>query len=585
VGNSEIESADILIVGGGPSGLVSALLLAQLNLRTIVVERNAFTDEHPKAHELNARSIEILRDVGITEEDLAVEASPMEDAARIQFCRSVNEELGRIDLLADPARREKYEQHLQQTLPYLNLSQSEFEKILVARAEESPLIKLLFGHQWNSFEERDGNLISTISGGAGDYCFSSKYLLGCDGASSRVRKALGIEMDGPSEIQSFVNAYFKFNLREHIKTPAKLYWILHPEYAGSLVAHHIEKRWVYAVPVFKPWERPEDFTADVMRDRIQGALGFESPDLQITSLSTWQMTAQIAQSYRRGPVFLVGDAAHRFPPTGGLGMNTGIADAHNLCWKLGLVLSGQAGDGLLDTYERERKPVAAHNCQESLENFDKIFEVIDALGLSKNGMAQLARLMNSLPIRLLPESLRRAVLHTVTRIPFWMVGRALRKGRVRDRVTKAIANQVNHFDRLGLDIGYVYDEGALIADHSEKPMPEDLVSHYIPSTHPGARLPHCWINVNGERRSTLDNLSYTQFSLYLAKNRIDHTEGLEIPGVQIVDTSEFQHELFPPDQVLLVRPDGHIAWRSNANVCNAKNLQSTVDTLLAAQPQ
>ncbi len=104
-------------------------------------------------------------------------------------------------------------------------------------------------------------------------------------------------------------------------------------------------------------------------------------------------------------------------------------------------------------------------------------------------MAMLARLMNSLPIRLLPESARRGFLHAVTRIPHWLVGRGLRPGRVRDRVAAAIANQVNHFDRLGLDIGYIYEDGAIISDHNEIAMPDDPVSQYIPSTHPGAHFP------------------------------------------------------------------------------------------------
>ncbi len=453
----------------------------------------------------------------------------------------------------------------------------------MAHAKASPLIQLRFGHQWDSLDDRGEIMVSAISSAGRDYRVASKYLLGCDGASSRVRKALGIAMDGPAEIQTFVNAYFQLNLRDHVKTPAKLYWILHPEYAGTLVAHHIEKRWVYAVPIFKPWEQPEQYTEDRMRDRIQGALGFEVPDLQITSLSTWQMTAQIAQHYRRGRVLLVGDAAHRFPPTGGLGMNTGIADAHNLCWKLGLVLSGRAGEALLDTYEQERRLVAQQNCEESLQNFDKIFEVVNALGLSKNGMAQLARLMNSWPIRWLPASSRRFVRSAVTRIPYWLVGRGLRDGRVRARVSAAIANQINHFDRLGLDIGYIYQQGAVVSDGREKPSPDDPVSQYIPSTYPGARLPHCWIGTNGEKRSSLDNLCYTQFSLYIAKDQVTDIDRLAVPGVGIVDTSDFPHQLFPPNRALLVRPDGHIAWRATVQQCDATQLKRTIDLLLAGQ--
>jgi len=567
------ETTDVLIVGAGPSGLVAALLLARSNVRSVIVERNTETSEHPKAHELNARSIEILREIGITEDNLAAEASPLEDASRILFCRTINEELGRIDLLADPARRRKYEEHLRQTVPYLNLSQSEFEKILVARAQQCPLIDLRFGHQWVSCEAAGDHVINAIDSKSA-YTIASRYLLGCDGASSRVRQAAGIAMEGPAEIQTFVNAFFTANLRDRVRTPAKLYWILHPEYAGAFIAHHMERRWVYAVPVEQPWERPEDFTKDAMRARIAGALGFNAPDVQMHSLSTWRMTAQVAERYRRGRVFLLGDAAHRFPPTGGLGMNTGIGDAHNLCWKLALVLGGRAGDGLLDTYERERRPVAQKNCAESHTNFENMFDVVRAFGIDPAGMKLLARLMASAPVRALPSRMRAAVKHAATRPVYWLVGRALRAGKRRTRVAAAIAQQTNHFDRLGLDIGYVYGEGALLADGSPRVTPANDVADFVPTTMPGARLPHRWIASATGRRSTHDDLAYTHFTLIAPMCPAIGAHD----AIRFVDSAGYPPDLFPPDQALLVRPDGHVAWRGPVGAFN----ETILDAILCA---
>jgi len=148
-----MKSTEVLIIGAGPSGMVSALCLAKLGVSSIIVERNAGISEHPKAHELNTRSIEILADLGISSDDLVKEAAPFSDGARILFCQTVNEEYGRIDLYADTARRAKYEQHLKSKTPYLNLSQTALEKILLRKVADNPLIELFFQHQWQSLTQ------------------------------------------------------------------------------------------------------------------------------------------------------------------------------------------------------------------------------------------------------------------------------------------------------------------------------------------------------------------------------------------------------------------------------------------------
>ncbi len=556
---------DILISGAGPSGLVSALLLARLGIRSTIIERKAKTDEHPKAHELNARSVEILREIGISQEDLNREASPLEDGSRILFCRTMQEEFGRIDLLEDPRRRAKYEAHLRETLPYFNLSQSEFEKILVDRAAASECVDLRFGHTWDALvtNTTDRTVSRIVDGTTGDrYEVESRYLLGCDGAGSPIRKALGIDLEGPSELSSFVNAFFKYNLREHVAAPAKLYWIAHPEYAGSFIAHHIEKRWVYVVPFYRKWESLATFTPEFFKERIQGALGVELPDLEIESISPWRMTAQVARKYTDGRAYLLGDAAHRFPPTGGLGMNTGIADAHNLAWKIASVLQGKADSTLLETYETERRPIAVKNCAESRENSENIMEVFSLLGLDLDGMEKLAQAKYRL--RFLPAKLRDAL----TSVPKGMADRKLRRvftdAGLRAKVDATVSRQIGHFDRLGLDIGYTYEAGAIIDDGSQVDIADDDVSDYIPSTRPGARLPHCWVDTSEGRKSSHDFLAYDRFTLFADAGRIQADAAISETALHHIDTSSWTFIPKGWPAALLVRPDGHVAWRGDA---------------------
>jgi 2,4-dichlorophenol 6-monooxygenase len=569
---------DVLVIGAGPSGMVSALCLAKAGVRSVVVERASGLATHPKAHEVNARSIEILQSLGFTLPELEAEASPEPDAARIVFCKTIGEELGRIDLRAPENDPEKYRRHLRAAKPYLNLSQTELEKTMLEHLRRVPKTEALFEHQWEGFED-DGTGITSIVRRTTDGAairIRSRYVVAADGAASSARAALDIPMDGPDKLQDFVNAYFEADLSEAITTPAKLYWILHPESVGTLIAHHVEKRWVYHVPIHSPYERPDDYTEEVFVERIKRATGDSNLSIRIRSISFWRMTAQVARRFRKGRVFLVGDAAHRFPPTGGLGMNTGIADAHNLCWKLAAVLEGEADDALLDTYERERRPVAQRNCAESEANFEKIFEVIDALGLRRDGLETLARIKRSAPVKWLPRSGQRMLEKLLTIPAFRAFRRFDRSDALKSKVSRSIADQTPHFDRIGLDIGYVYDDGALVRDARATPEPANDVTQYVPSTAPGARFPHLWLDP-AHTRSTHDVLDSEGYTLLLGDDGSPWQNALRSVGplrskLKIAflgamcegeEQSRALVELcaIERDGALLVRPDGHVAWR------------------------
>ena len=585
----------VLIVGGGPAGVVSALCLAARGIPSIVVERRQRVDGHPKAHELNTRSIEILHDLGVTSEELEAEASPEKDGSRILFCRTINQEFGRIDLGTEEASAHKYREHLRAPRPYLNLSQTEFEKVLARHAEKEPLVDVRRGVEWEGMRETEGGLVSTVRDVRRDSSdeIRSRYVLGCDGAGSPVRKALGIGMDGPPKLQDFLNVYFEHNLRDRLETPAKLYWILHPEASGAFIAHHVERRWTYNMPLTSPWETRDDWDENKLRDRIHTALGFDA-GIEIRSVSSWRMTVQVAERYRQGRVFLVGDSAHRFPPTGGLGMNTGIADAHNLAWKVAAVLEGTAEDWLLDSYETERRPVAVRNAEESLANFHKIFEVVEALGLKPSGAELLARLRSPRALRWIPRSLKRGLVRVAVKLAERALGRFQDDAALRGRVQRAIQDQTAHFDRIGLDVGYVYEEGALVPDGARSTA-QHSVTEYAPTTDPGARFPHVALDGEVGGRSSLDLVDYRRWTLlgaagaerwreaaralggeletsveYLGLDEVDAVAGARSRLTEICDLGE--------QGAVLIRPDGHVAWRTRSEG-NVSDLRRVAEAL------
>jgi 2,4-dichlorophenol 6-monooxygenase len=285
----------------------------------------------------------------------------------------------------------------------------------------------------------------------------------------------------------------------------------------------------------------------------------------------------LASTFRVGRVFLLGDAAHRHPPTGGLGLTSAIHDTQNLCWKGAAVLRGAASPELLDTYEAERRPVDERNCQRSLDNALNHFGIVDALGVSP---------VNSAETNM--ERLRR----------MW-------SGRSEDRahrsaVLRAMRAQSMEFSELNVEFGYAYTSAAVVPDGSPAPDPVDDIRVYEPSTRPGSPLPHAWIDdEDGNRRALRDLVAPGRFLLIASEDGEAWCEAarqLAVDGNVPLDAIRIGHldgDLFDPrcswlrhrdlgaDGAVLVRPDRFVAWRSLSGTDNPRRtLEDALDQIL-----
>jgi hypothetical protein len=338
-----------------------------------------------------------------------------------------------------------------------------------------------------------------------------------------VRRSLGIAPVGPARLGSFVMIHFEANLRPLVGgRPAVLYWTTAPGAAGTFVAHDIDSTWVY-MHAFDPGrESADDYPEEVCAQIVRRALGTREPAFAIRNIRTWHMTAQVAERYRAGRIFLIGDAAHRFPPTGGLGLNSGVQDAHNLVWKLAAVERGWAGADLLASYESERQPVARTNAEVSARNAARLLEVYQAVATGGD-------------------------------------------------VAAAIARQAEHFDMPGLQLGFSYEQGALVPDGSAPPALESPVREYVPNGRPGARLPHAWVRPG---LSTLDLVPHDRFLLIVGRAGAAWLDAAAALARAPLATLAIGRELadadgrwaaqlgIEADGALLVRPDQHVAWRA-----------------------
>lgn len=535
----------VLVVGAGPVGVAAGVLLGTQGLESWVVDRRDGPHRSPQAHVVNPRTLEICRSLGVDLAEVRRRATPRADGGWVRWVTTLaGHELGAL-----PYERQDDGVLAHTPEPLANLSQHLFEPILLDRLAREPRARLHYRHQWESAETDAEGVVSRVRDLAADrvYEVRSRYLLGCDGAGSRVRASRGIELVGPERIQSFVMIHFEAALRPLVgERPAILYWVLDPDATGAFVAHDIDRTWVFMHPYDPDAESLQDFPAERCRALVRRAIGRDDVALEVRAVSAWTMTAQIAERYRDGRVFLLGDAAHRFPPSGGLGLNTGVQDAHNLVWKLRAVLDGRAGEALLDTYETERKPVAQVNAEQSFLNATKLALVVEAAGLSGDGARDAAR-----------------------------VAALSAPGEDRERLAAAVADQQDHFDMLALQLGFGYEEGAVAPDGTAREVGANPVRDFVPSTRPGARFPHVWLRRDGGAPlSSIDLLSYDRFTLVTTPHGAAWRDAVSALPEPALASLEIGGALAPADGTwdsirgigaegaILVRPDGHVAWRS-----------------------
>lgn len=498
---------DVLIVGAGPVGISAAMLLHKMGHSVRIIDRREGPQRAPAAHVINARTFEVWRQIGVNVDHLRSIAQDPQAAGQVHWVTK----LGGTVLGSLPYERQGDEMLAFTPTPLRNLAQHVLEPLLVDELSAMGL-KIEYSTQWLSMVQKNETVVSTMSHNGNDEAVVAKYLLGCDGASSAVRQASGIAMEGPDNLQSFAMIHFTADLSSLTRDcPGVLFWLCDQGMGGTLISHGGDNEWVYMHPVDA--DHVVDQSHDVCVSMVRSVLIDVSVDIKILKTSSWTMTSQIADRYRDGRVFLVGDAAHRFPPSGGMGLNSGVQDAHNLAWKLHAVLTDQSTDPLLDTYEPERRPVAQRNAQASLENAFKMIEVFEALGKPNQ-----------------------------------------------EGLIDAINNQQTHFDMFGLQMGYRYEVEGTTTPISL--LSDDVIRNYAPSSEPGCRLPHGWLIRDGKTISSLDLIDLTQATVIVGPSAHVSNNCLQV-GRDFEDPHAWWSDVLglPDDACLTVRPDQHITSR------------------------
>jgi len=436
---------DVIISGAGPTGLLMAIDLGQRGVRTLLLEKNDTPGPWPKMERTNPRSMEIMRRLGIAEEIRSI-GYPAEASMDILIGTTLGEEpLSRLKFPTVAEYREliaSKEIRAVPLEPYQLVSQYDLEPLLVSVARATPYVTVLFGCETISFEDAEDHVtVHTKAANGTDSSYKSQFLVACDGGSSPIRKTLGIPLLGEGRIRTLTQVQFcSERLYEEIRAGKGRHYLLLN--GNTIVVQGNRKDFTLHTM------EPEDSDFEQI---IKDSIGMDIP-FEILRLNRWNHNLLVAERFRKGRVFLAGDAAHLLIPNGGLGMNTSVGDAATLAWQLAATVHDWAGESILDAYESERRPVALFNIEASRW-------ATEQLGIWKREVK--------------PEVFLETPEGTEAR-------EALRE----------IAHEatMRSYSMIGAELGYLYFESPLVV-HEADSDPTWEILEYNPRGIPGERLP------------------------------------------------------------------------------------------------
>ena len=515
----------VLIVGAGPAGLALAIELGHRAIPCLLIERNDRVGYAPRAKTTNVRTREHFRRWGIA--DTLRKASPlgMDYPSNVVFCTRLSGfELTRFEnaLYCAPGRNPLYSEHSQWVPQYT------VEEVMRAHAQSLQGVELRFNCELKSFTQ-DGERVRAVAHDlvrGENLHIEAEFLAGADGARSMVREAIGAKMQGTFGLSRNYNVVFRApGLAEaHKLGPAIMYWQVNCDTPSLIGPMDRGDKWFFMPTAVREGWKLDAAEAPGM---IRQATGIDLP-YEVLSTDEWVASRFLCDFYRDRRVFLAGDACHLHPPFGGYGMNMGVSDGVDLGWKLAAVLQGWGGAQLLESYERERRPVHEMVLDEAVTNHSMLGHQLWIDDLDADDAAGAA--------------LRREV-----------------GGRIQ-------AAKMREFATLGVTLGYRYDDSPVIVPDGSHAPGHDFIN-YVPTSRPGSRAPHAWMH---DGSSLFDHFG-EGFTLLVSKDApsaaVDqarvHAHKANIP-LKVVQPHEAGIAELYPTRFTLIRPDQHVAWRGNA---------------------